>query len=76
MLDQRAMLDAKRALLYTNMSVAEVGYAIGFSDPAYFTRFFSRQAGVSPSAYRGRGRLTPGWGHGIGHSGGGRPARA
>jgi len=52
MLDQRAMLDAKRALLYTNMSVAEVGYAIGFSDPAYFTRFFSRHAGVSPSAYR------------------------
>jgi AraC family transcriptional activator of pobA len=45
MLDQRAMLDAKRALLYTNMSVAEVGYAIGFSDPAYFTRFFSRQRG-------------------------------
>ncbi|EGI55428.1 bacterial regulatory helix-turn-helix s, AraC family protein [Sphingomonas sp. S17] len=52
MLDQRAMLDAKRALLYTNLSVAEVGYSIGFSDPAYFTRFFTRHAGVSPRAYR------------------------
>ncbi|MCT8002202.1 helix-turn-helix domain-containing protein [Sphingomonas sanguinis] len=49
MLDQRAMLDAKRALLYTNLSVAEVGYSIGFSDPAYFTRFFTCHAGVSPN---------------------------
>lgn len=55
MLDQRAMLEAKRALLYTNLSVAEVGYAIGFSDPAYFTRFFSRHAGMPPSAYRHAG---------------------
>ncbi len=55
MLDQRAMLEAKRALRYTNLSVAEVGYAIGFSDPAYFTRFFSRHAGMAPSAYRHAG---------------------
>jgi AraC family transcriptional activator of pobA len=34
------------------LSVAEVGYLIGFSDPAYFTRFFTRHAGVSPRAYR------------------------
>ncbi|MFE8585338.1 helix-turn-helix domain-containing protein [Sphingomonas sp. NCPPB 2930] len=55
MLDQHAMLDAKRALLYTNLSVAEVGYSIGFSDPAYFTRFFTRHADVSPRAYRQMG---------------------
>ena len=55
MLDQRAMLDAKRALLYTNLSVAEVGFAIGFADPAYFTRFFTRHAGMSPRAYRRSG---------------------
>ncbi len=52
MLDERAMLDAKRALLYTNLSVAEVGYAAGFADPAYFTRFFTRHAGLSPRAFR------------------------
>lgn len=59
MLDQRAMLEAKRALLYTNLSVAEVGYAIGFSDPAYFTRFFSRHAGMSPRVYRQAGGNRP-----------------
>lgn len=52
MLDERAMLDAKRALLYTNLSVAEVGYNAGFADPAYFTRFFTRHAGMSPRGYR------------------------
>jgi len=55
MLDQRAVLDAKRALLYTNLSIAEVGYTVGFADPAYFTRFFTRHAGVSPRIFRSMG---------------------
>lgn len=52
MLDQRAMLEARRALLYSNLSIAQIGYAIGFSDPAYFTRFFTRHEGRSPRRYR------------------------
>lgn len=52
MLDERAMLEARRALLYTNLSIAEVGYALGFADPAYFTRFFTRHAGRSPRGFR------------------------
>ncbi|MEN2747333.1 helix-turn-helix domain-containing protein [Sphingomonas sp. T9W2] len=52
MLDERAMLDAERALLYTHLSVAEVGYHAGFADPAYFTRFFTRHFGVSPRRFR------------------------
>lgn len=54
MLDERAMLEARRALLYTNLSVAEVGYAIGFADPAYFSRFFTRHEGCSPREFRAR----------------------
>lgn len=52
MLDERAMLEARRALRYTTLSVAEIGYAVGFADPAYFSRFFTRHAGCSPRAYR------------------------
>lgn len=52
MLDQRAMLEAKRSLIYSDFSVSEVGYALGFSDPAYFSRFFSRHAGVAPTIFR------------------------
>lgn len=52
MLDQRAMLEARRLLLYSNLSVAEIGYALGFGDPAYFTRFFTRHSGHSPRWFR------------------------
>jgi len=52
MLDQRAVLEAKRSLLYGNLSVAQVGYALGFEDPAYFSRFFRRHAGIAPAAFR------------------------
>lgn len=56
MLDQRALLEARRALLYSNLSVAEIGYAIGFADPAYFSRFFARHTGQSPRQYREESR--------------------
>lgn len=52
MLDQRAILEARRALLYSHLSVAEISYALGFTDPAYFTRFFTRHSGQSPTRYR------------------------
>lgn len=52
MLDARALLEARRLLLYSNLSVAEVADAVGFEDPAYFSRFFARHMGVSPRGFR------------------------
>lgn len=57
-LDERALLEARRLLLYSNMSVSEIAYAIGFDDPAYFSRFFARHAGQPPRTWR-RSRLSP-----------------
>ena len=51
----RLLLEAKRQLYYTNRPVSEIAYEMGFDDPAYFTRFFSRRAGMSPRAFRARG---------------------
>lgn len=70
----RLVLEARRHLLYTSMTVAEVAFLLGFSDPAYFTRFFSQRTGVSPRAYRqakaGHGRETgPGRGEPVPPSG-------
>jgi AraC family transcriptional activator of pobA len=48
----RILLEAKRQLRYTSASVSEVAYALGFEDPAYFTRFFSQRTGLSPRAFR------------------------
>lgn len=52
LMHDRLMIEAKRNLLYTSMSVGEVGHAVGFQDPAYFSRFFTRHAGRSPAAFR------------------------
>jgi AraC family transcriptional activator of pobA len=51
-LQRRLALEAKRHLLYTTMTVKEIAYDLGFHDPAYFSRFFTRRAKMSPSAYR------------------------
>jgi AraC-like DNA-binding protein len=48
----RLLLEAKRLLLHGDMSIKEVGYALGMKDPAYFTRWFSKAEGVAPAAFR------------------------
>lgn len=52
LIHERVLLEAKRNLVYTAMTISEVSYAIGFSDPAYFTRFFKRGVGLSPKDFR------------------------
>ena len=44
-----------RGLLYSGQGAAEVGYALGFDDPAYFARFVKRETGRAPTAIAGRG---------------------
>ncbi|CAD5110314.1 4-hydroxyphenylacetate catabolism regulatory protein HpaA [Zestomonas carbonaria] len=51
---ERLMQEAKRLLLFTGGSVNEICYQLGFKDPAYFSRFFSRHAGITPGEYRAR----------------------
>lgn len=52
MIDQRALLEARRSLLFSDLSVSEIAYSVGFEDPAYFSRFFTRHIGRSPRQYR------------------------
>jgi AraC family transcriptional activator of pobA len=60
LLNARRLLEAKRTLLYTNMSVSLIAEACGLPDPAYFSRFFAQRTGLSPMAYRARQRLSAG----------------
>ena len=48
----RLVLEARRNLVYTSMTVSQVAFRLGFSDPAYFSRFFTERVGMSPSSYR------------------------
>lgn len=54
LLNARRLLEAKRSLLYTGMSIGLIAESCGFADPAYFSRFFTQQTGESPSHYRTR----------------------
>lgn len=48
----RQMLEARRLLAYTQTSVADIAYRLGFADPGHFSRVFSAATGLSPSAFR------------------------
>lgn len=54
LLHERLLLEAKRNLTYTNMTVSQVADHLGFTEPAYFTRFFKRHTGLSPRRFRQR----------------------
>jgi AraC-like DNA-binding protein len=50
--DDRVALEARRLLACTTLSVAEVGRRLGFPEPTNFGRFFHREVGRSPGAFR------------------------
>jgi AraC family transcriptional activator of pobA len=52
-LHERLMLEARRLLAYTSLPVAQVAQQLGYDDAAYFSKFFSRAVGNTPSDYRG-----------------------
>lgn len=54
----RLMQEARRRLMYSSAPVTEIGYQLGFKDPAYFARFFRRNTGVTATDYRGQKNVT------------------
>lgn len=49
---QRLLLEARRNLVYTRMSIGQLSDNLGFSDPTYFARFFKRLSGQTPNGFR------------------------
>ncbi len=43
---------AKRQLVYTPRNIREIAFDLGFDDYAYFTRLFTKIAGMNPTSYR------------------------
>lgn len=54
LLHQRLAREACRRLIHVAAPVSRLAFELGFEDPAYFCRFFKRQTGLSPRAYRQR----------------------
>jgi AraC family transcriptional activator of pobA len=52
MVHDRIIIEAKRNLLYTGMTVGEIAASLGFSDAPYFNRFFTKLTRQTPGAFR------------------------
>lgn len=46
------MQKAKEFLKTVNLSISDIAYKLGYTNPFYFTNVFTKQFGISPSAYR------------------------
>lgn len=52
LIQDRIMLEAKRYLAFSDLSVAEIGYELGFDDANYFSRFFRLHEKKTPAQFR------------------------
>jgi len=51
-IQSRITIAAKRLLYFSDLSAKEIGYQLGFSEPANFSAFFKKNTGVSPSQFK------------------------
>ncbi len=52
LIDERVLLEAKRLLVHEHNSIKEIGFALGFEDPAYFIKYFRKHVGKTPVEFR------------------------
>jgi AraC family transcriptional regulator, transcriptional activator of pobA len=52
-IQNRLMLEAKRMGLFTNKSIKEIGFDLGFDDPSHFSKFFKSNTGQSFAEFKG-----------------------
>ena len=51
-INARVLHEARRELVYTQLSVQQLAAELGYADDAYFSRFFRKHTGLSPTAFR------------------------
>lgn len=53
-IQQRVILEAKRLLYHTSLSVKEIASELGYDDYPYFSRVFTKVTGVTPLTFRNK----------------------
>jgi len=51
-IETRKLIEAKRMLLYSEKTIAEIGYQLGYNEKSYFTRVFHAKMEITPSRFR------------------------
>jgi len=49
---ERVLLEAKRLLVNADISISEIAWQLNFADNSYFSKFFKKQTGTTPEAFR------------------------
>lgn len=55
-IQQEVMMEAKRLLYYSPLTVKEIAYQMGYTDHSYFSRLFRKVAGMPANAFREQNR--------------------
>lgn len=56
LITDRVMIEARRLLRFTGLTIGQVAFQTGFADQFYFSRAFKRHTGEAPKAFRDRVR--------------------
>jgi len=56
LIHSRLIVEAQRDLLYSDLDIKQIAATLGYTDAAYFARFFMRHVGQTPTAFRQHGR--------------------
>lgn len=52
LIHDRIILEAKRNIIHSDLTIKEIAYDLGFSDRPYFSRFFKKQTGQTPEGFQ------------------------
>lgn len=52
LIQNRTIQEAKMLLQYSNSSIKEIAFNLGFRDVSYFSNFFKSQLGISPRSFK------------------------
>ncbi|WP_409012660.1 helix-turn-helix domain-containing protein [Dyadobacter sp. 3J3] len=59
-IQQEVINKAQRLLYYSEMSIKEIAYTLGYEDDKYFIRLFGKSTGSSPAVFR-KNKATRSW---------------
>jgi len=51
-IEARKLTQARQLLIYTNKSISEIGFELGYNEKSHFTRVFHNKTGLTPSDYK------------------------
>jgi AraC-like DNA-binding protein len=53
-IDERLIQEAKRFILFSDLSIKEIAFDLGYSEHSYFSKVFKRLTRMTPSEFKSR----------------------